>query len=73
MALIVDHDFPGISLAAARVNAGLSQKEFGKACGVSESTVVSWEKGKTLPTVKKLAVIENVTGIPLNYIDFSRH
>lgn len=73
MAVIVDNDFPGISLAAARVNAGLSQKEFGKACNVSESTVISWEKGKTLPSVKKLAVIERVTGMPLNYIDFDRH
>lgn len=70
MAVIIDNDFPGISLAAARVNAKLTQKEFAKACNVSESTVVSWENGKTLPSLKKLDLIEKVTGMSLNYINF---
>ncbi len=73
MAIILDQDFPGISLAAARVNARLSQKEFAKACNVSESTVINWEKGKTFPSVKKLTLIEQVTGMSLNYIDFGRY
>lgn len=65
-------DFPGISLAAARVNAGLTQKQLAKACEVSETTVINWESGKTQPTAKKLVLIEKAVRIPLNLIDFSR-
>lgn len=63
-------DFPTISLAAARVNAKLTQKQMAHACGVSESTVVSWETGKRYPNVKMLNKIEQVVGISLNYIRF---
>ena len=62
--------FPMFSLAAARVNAKLTQVEFGKRCGVSESTVVAWESGKRLPSMKKLRVIEQVLGMSIDYIDF---
>ncbi len=65
-------DFPGISLAAARVNKRLTQKEFAKACNVSESTVIKWESGESQPSIKKLPLIEEVLCMPLNYIDFSR-
>jgi len=61
---------PMFSLAAARVNAKLTQKEFAKRCGVSESTVVAWESGKRLPSLKKLPVIEQTLGLSINYIDF---
>lgn len=63
-------NFPTISLAAARVNARLTQKELADRCGVSESTVNAWETGKRLPNLKMLAAIENATGISLNYIRF---
>lgn len=33
-----------ISLAAARVNAGLTQEEVAKAMKVGKQTIVSWEK-----------------------------
>lgn len=73
MGAILDNGFPGISLAAARVNVGMTQKAFANACGVSESTVINWESGKSQPSLKKLAVIEQVVGMSLNYIDFKRH
>lgn len=38
-----------ITLAAARTNAGYSQKAAGIALGVSNKTICSWEKGKTFP------------------------
>ena len=57
-----------ISMAAARVNAGLNQKEFATACGVSESTIVNWEKGKSCPSTKKIPTLEKVYGIPLDYV-----
>ena len=62
--------FPSLSLSAARVNVKLTQKEFAQRCGVSESTVVAWETGRSFPSVKRLATIEQVLGISLNYIRF---
>lgn len=38
-----------ITLKAARTNAGLTQKELGKLINRSETTIVSWETGKTIP------------------------
>ena len=61
-----------ISLAAARVNAGLTQREFAKACGVSETTVISWEAGKTFPSIGKLSKLEKVLGISVANIRWSR-
>ena len=37
-----------ITLAAARVNAGLTQKQLAEKCGVSESSVFNWENGEQL-------------------------
>lgn len=61
---------PSISLAAARVNAKLTQKEFAEKCGVSESTVIAWEAGRRYPNVKMLSKIECALGVSLNYIRF---
>ena len=42
-----------ISLAAARVNANMTQDDVARAMGVSKNTVVAWEKYKTEPTVSQ--------------------
>lgn len=63
-------EFPGMSLAAARVNAKLTQKEFAELCGVSVSTVIAWEAGKRYPNAKMLGKIERVLGISLNFLRF---
>lgn len=57
-----------ITMTAARVNAGLTQKEFASMCKVSESTVLNWESGRTLPSIKKLPLLEKAYGIPLDYV-----
>ena len=62
--------FPLYSLAAARVNAKLTQKEFAAKCGVSESTVIAWETGRRLPNVKMLGTIESALGMSLDFIRF---
>ena len=41
-----------ISLKAARVNAGLSQKDVAKELGISNKTLSSWECGDTFPSAK---------------------
>lgn len=57
-----------ISLAAARVNAGMTQEEVAKRMKISKNTLVNWEKGMSEPSVtqgRELAVIYN---IPLDNI-----
>lgn len=61
-----------ITIAAARVNAGLTQKQLAEQCGVSESTVISWEAGKTLPNASLLGKFERAVGISLNHIRFEK-
>jgi transcriptional regulator with XRE-family HTH domain len=43
-----------ITLKAARVNAGLTQKQAAEALGISNSTLVKWENGKAAPRVEKI-------------------
>lgn len=57
-----------ISMAAARVNAELTQKELATVCEVSETTVFNWEKGKTPPKLKHLPLLEKAYGISLDYV-----
>lgn len=56
-----------ITIPAARKMAGLTQKELGIRCGVSEFTVANWEKGRTEPTITQAKAIGEATGI--NYDD----
>lgn len=59
-----------ITLPAARKNANMTQKDLAKACGVSESTVSNWEKGRTEPTVSQARKIGEVVGINFDNIIF---
>lgn len=60
-----------ISLAAARVNAGLTQKEVAEKMGVSKVTIISWEKGKTLPNIATARKLAELYEIPLDNIYLS--
>ena len=57
-----------ISIAAARVNSKLNQREFAEKIGVSLATVTNWEKGKTEPDASQLREIRRLSGIPMDYI-----
>lgn len=57
-----------ITLAAARVNAGLTQEQVAKALNVGKQTIVSWEKGKTEPKVSQSRQLSELYNIPLDYI-----
>ena len=49
-----------ITLKAARVNAGLTQTEASKSLGISKSTLLNYEKYRTIPdieTAKALAAL----------------
>lgn len=48
----------GITLKAARVNAGFTQQEAAERLGVAKDTIRNWEKGATYPDVPQLKKIE---------------
>lgn len=57
-----------ITLEAARVNAGFTQKKAAELLHIDRSTLRSWEKGITSPTWKKLNEIEELYKIDKDYI-----
>ncbi len=59
---------PEISLEAVRVNAKMKQKEWAKVLGVSQATVVNWEKGNTEPSLSQLRTMSKLSGIPMDFI-----
>ena len=59
-----------MTLRAARVNKGLSQKEAAELLGVSKDTIGNWEKGKTYPDVQQLKKIETLYDIKYHDIIF---
>lgn len=59
-----------ITMAAARVNAGLTQKELAAICGVSETTIINWERGKSVPKIDMLPVLEAAYCIPIDCVRF---
>ena len=59
-----------ISLAAARVNAELTQEQVAKKMNVGKQKIVDWEKGKTEPKVSEAVKLSDLYGIPLENIFF---
>lgn len=59
-----------ITLAAARVNAGMTQGDVAKALKVSRRTVSDWERGKTDPNVSQAFALSDLYKMPLQNIFF---
>ena len=57
-----------ISLAAARVNAGLTQEDVAKEMRISKNTLVNWEKGMSEPTITQGRELSKLYKIPLDNI-----
>lgn len=57
-----------ISLAAARVNAGLTQEDVAKKMKKSKQTIVNWEKGKVVPGIPEVEMLSRIYGIPQDNI-----
>lgn len=57
-----------ISLAAARVNANMTQDDVAKKLGVAKNTIVAWEKGESEPKVTQALALSEIYGIPLDNI-----
>lgn len=59
-----------ISLAAARRNAGLSQKVAAQKLGVSNKTLWKWENGLAIPKADKIDAICGLYAMPYDNIIF---
>ncbi|MGI6080850.1 MAG: helix-turn-helix transcriptional regulator [Candidatus Avilachnospira sp.] len=57
-----------ISLAAARVNAKMTQEEVAKKMKIGKKTIINWEKGNSMPSFADLAMLSNLYGIPIDNI-----
>lgn len=57
-----------ISLAAARVNAGMTQEEVARTMHVSKNTILNWEKGKRNPNMPELEYLSRLYRIPKDNI-----
>lgn len=59
-----------ITLKAARVNKGLTQKEAAVSLEISEATLFSYEKGRTFPPQNVIVRIEKLYEVSYNNINF---
>lgn len=59
-----------MTLKAARVNIGLTQKAAAERIGVSNKTMCNWEKGASFPDASKIAVICDTYGVSYDDIIF---
>lgn len=57
-----------ISLAAARVNAGLTQVEVANDLRISKKTLINWEKGKARPSFATIRTLSNLYKMPVDNI-----
>ena len=49
-----------VTLKAARINVGLTQKEAAKELNVSKDTISNWERGQSFPDVMDIKRIEKL-------------
>lgn len=57
-----------ITLEAARVNAGFTQKQVAQRLGITKETISRWEKGKTSPKADMFLCLINLYGVPIEMI-----
>ena len=62
--------YMAITLKAARVNAGFTQKEAAKALNISRSTLASYEMYKTKPDIEMAKKISALYGLTVDGIIF---
>ena len=62
---------PKITLSAARVNAGYSQKRAAELLGISNKTLCRWENGKSFPSQPMVEKICNLYGVTYDMINFA--
>ena len=61
---------PKITLKAARVNIGITQKEAAAKLNVSNKTLCNWEKGVSMPKADKIDAICDLYNIAYDNLNF---
>ena len=61
-----------ITVAAARINAGMTQQQAAEALKISKGTYRNYEKGLTEPTIFMAEKIANLFGMTLDQIAFNK-
>ena len=57
-----------ISMAAARVNAEMTQNELASKMGVSKVTIIKWEKGVVKPKPAQFYMFCMLCGLPVDNV-----
>ena len=57
-----------ISLAAARVNAKLTQEDVAKRMKIGKRTIINWEKGISVPSFSDMNMLSQIYNIPVDNI-----
>lgn len=63
-------NMPKITLKAARVNIGMTQKDAAKRLNVSNKTLCNWENGTSVPKVDKIDAICNLYNVTYDNLIF---
>lgn len=61
-------NYPKITIAAARVNAGITQTEAAKILGIAEKTLCAYENGKRKPRWETVQAMSNLYGISMDFL-----
>lgn len=61
---------PKITLKAARVNIGITQKEAAERLNVSNKTLCNWENGVSVPKADKIDAICNLYNVAYDNLIF---
>ncbi len=67
MDVIQDKPRLQITLAAARVNAGMTQEDVAKEMGVSKNTIINIEKGKRQPKMAEISFFSDLYKVPKDF------
>lgn len=59
-----------ISLASARKNANMTQRAVASALHKNVKTIVSWENGKTVPSITDAIRLSDLYKIPISNLSF---
>ena len=59
-----------LTLKAARVNAGLTQKEAAEKLGISNATLCKWEQGSSMPNIQQVQQICDLYDVSYDNIIF---
>ena len=59
-----------ISLAATRVNAGMTQADVAGKMHLNKQTIVNWENNRVIPKPAQLEMMSRIYNIPLDNIFF---